>query len=124
MARKRNFEGKDVHICPICQHKCIGLKGLSIHLSSKHDFTDEDHKKFYNKHFRKSKKEGVCKICGKPTEYLGFGLGYRPFCGLSCNASYNNRVRHGKSMDLKEKKEQMKKYSTSIDLFGEKIDFD
>jgi endogenous inhibitor of DNA gyrase (YacG/DUF329 family) len=124
MARKRNFEGRDLQICPICQHKCVSRSGLSIHLARKHGYTEEDLKKYYNKHFSTSKKEGRCKVCGKPTEFIGMNVGYRPFCGLSCKSSYHNRIRHGKSMDLKEKQEQMKKYSTSIDLFGEKIDFD
>lgn len=65
--------------CEIC--KCE-VKYFTRHLRLKHPELTEMN--YYEKYIRKSPKEGLCKICGKPLIFKGAIKGYGLYCGPSC----------------------------------------
>lgn len=71
-------------ICKICNDEFDSLQGLSHHLKSKHNIISNKEKKIYYDNYIKDKNEGKCLTCGKSTNYIGFGPGYRKYCSHSC----------------------------------------
>lgn len=65
-------------ICKICG-KEVKNKGITSHLR-KHKMSD---KEYYDKYV-KTKFEGICKICEKPTKFFGNVNGYATYCGNRC----------------------------------------
>lgn len=68
---------KDTLICRICNVKCVSLKGLSQHLAVKHNYSKQI---YYNLYFKTNENEHLCKICGKPSNFINLGKGYRETC--------------------------------------------
>jgi hypothetical protein len=63
-------------ICEECGRVCKKLKGLTIHIRLLHN---KKHKEYYDK-WLKEQDEGLCKICGKETKFLGFKYYYKNCC--------------------------------------------
>lgn len=70
-------------ICQICGKECDGSQGLTSHASKAHGMTS---KEYYDR-FIKKPGEGICPICGKPTNFIKFGRGYSKHCNYSCSST-------------------------------------
>lgn len=71
-------------ICKIC-NKEINNYGFPSHLKCLHNMTT---KEYYDKYL-KEEDEGICPICGKPTNFKGLHKGgYFKFCSTTCSALY------------------------------------
>lgn len=63
------------YICKICSIEFYS----SLHLKT-HNITA---KQYYDKYIKKDS-EGLCKLCGKPTTFLKFSVGYLNYCSNKC----------------------------------------
>lgn len=68
------------YICLICN---LQVNYLKIHLKKEHNLTD---KEYYDK-FIKTKTEGFCLLCNKPTKFIKLSFGYRKYCSVKCKAN-------------------------------------
>jgi len=82
--------------CLICKSLVNTLRGLSIHISTKHKITL---KQYYDKYLNKYN-EGIC-ICGNKTKFNSLSKGYNKFCSREC--SYKDIARNQKIAISKEK---------------------
>ncbi len=89
-------------ICEICKDEVKNFIALGLHLKRKHSTTA----KVYYDTYLKQPNDGICPMCGKPTNFQGIRLGYLKFCSSKCS---NN------SPDTIHKREQ-----TTIEHFGVK----
>jgi len=67
-------------VCEECKHACGNKASLSKHVIKYHN------QKLYYDKWLKDDEEGVCKICGNYTEFVGFARnnGYKPYCSKKC----------------------------------------
>lgn len=70
-------------ICKICKNGFRTINGLSKHISIVHECNC---KSYYDKYMKKDR-EGLCKICNKPTRYYDMGKGYNLYCSNACGTS-------------------------------------
>lgn len=82
-------------VCKICNKTLNDYQGLSHHLASKHHI---DKKTYYDIYIKLST-EGICKICGKSTNFVSISVGYNKYCSSSCvhndadvQAKYNSTM--------------------------------
>jgi len=68
--------------CKLCGKKFETTKGLSIHLKSKHNFSKEDFKNYYDKYLKKEN-EGKCIYCGEEAIFFNLTRGYHRICKSS-----------------------------------------
>lgn len=67
--------------CLICNEEFANNTVLSRHIFV-HKISSED---YYNNYIKPGNKPGVCKICGKPTQFLGWkDKCYRTYCSQAC----------------------------------------
>jgi hypothetical protein len=66
---------EDLFICEECGKTYLKKDGLSKHINSKHDGTQE----YYNK-WLKENNEGNCNICNETTIFRGLHFGYKQTC--------------------------------------------
>lgn len=82
----KNFK-KDVtgnFVCEECDAIFKNIQRLSVHIKNKHNYKD-----YYDK-WLKEKDEGICKHCGKETEFISFKKhGYKQTCCAQCMGFYN-----------------------------------
>ena len=83
-------------VCQICGFYGKNLNGMMNHIVQKHKISS----KCYYDIFFKSEKEGICKICGKPTKYFGFNQ-YSKYCSHSCATSDDKTQNKMKNTCLK-----------------------
>ena len=67
-------------ICQICNKKCETINGLASHISRTHHITT---KNYYDTYFKQNG-DGICKTCGKPTNFKNLSCGYFDFCSNYC----------------------------------------
>ena len=81
-----------IHICKICNFEAKSYNILGHHLKYTHNLSTQD---YYNIYF-KQPDEGICKTCGKETNFLGFNYGgYAPYCSLKCANSNKDKRKKG-----------------------------
>jgi hypothetical protein len=80
--------------CNICEKVCENNQGLTTHIRNHNITTKEYFDKFY-----KNSGEGICKTCGKSTEFLGLNKRYRNFCSNECNLIFSCKDRHKKCFE-------------------------
>lgn len=68
-----------MNTCLICNREFKNKNALCGHFRS-HKITAKD---YYDKFFKKSN-EGLCRVCNKPTPFLGLNNGYAIHCGYTC----------------------------------------
>ena len=68
------------HNCVICNDGIVH-RALAKHVCSEHGF--KSGKDYYDKYY-KSDSEGVCIVCGEPTEFITIHKGYGRYCSRSC----------------------------------------
>ena len=67
--------------CKICGKEFEKPVQLTTHIQYNHkDYTG----KSYYDEFCKKPNEGICKICGKPTQYITILSGYKTYCSRKC----------------------------------------
>lgn len=107
--------------CKICGKIC-GDKGFSSHLNRKHKISAKD---YYDKYLKKPG-EGICVVCGKNTEFLGFKGGYRLHCSIQCSTNDPKVIEKSKKTinqhfgkeGLKHPSIKQKKIETSRQRYG------
>lgn len=67
-------------ICQLCNRSFSRMCDLSRHLKSTHNMSAKD---YYDTYLKKPE-EGICSICGKPTKFHNFKIGYRKHCSHKC----------------------------------------
>ena len=67
------------YICKLCNKEFIGGQSFTSHLKI-HKYTS---KQYYDE-FLKTKNDGICQVCGKPTVFFKFANGYRKTCSDEC----------------------------------------
>ena len=78
-------------ICKICNDSFCKISGLVKHLQFSHNYNKNQLKEYYDIYYKKSN-EGVCKWCGKKTEFSSMKRGYYNFCyNTICNISWYNK---------------------------------
>lgn len=87
------------HSCLICG---FTSKKLKYHINNNHDLSE---KEYYDKYL-KQPDEGICPVCGKSTNFIGYLYGYRQHCSTSCSSS--------------DKKVQEKNKNTNLERYGVK----
>lgn len=75
-----------IYPCKICQKELTSIARLSKHLRDAHQAKSE---LYYKTHIDPS--AGVCGNCGKPTEFLTLGQGFRKGCSQSCGTTLFRR---------------------------------
>lgn len=68
--------------CQICHHEFKTNKGLSSHIQFKHG----NKKKEYYDSFLKKEGDGICKVCGDPTDFYLLQYGYKAYCSNKCKS--------------------------------------
>jgi hypothetical protein len=70
-----------VESCGVCGFQAKSLNSLARHVEAKHkEFNSNT---YYDK-FMKKDGDGVCVVCGEPTKYRGWSIGYWRTCGHKC----------------------------------------
>jgi hypothetical protein len=82
-------------VCEECGRLCKSRSGLGNHISKNHNL-----KEYYDK-WLKEENEGLCKICGKSTEFISIQYQYKNCCSKECSLKYGG---------IREKEECIKKY--------------
>jgi hypothetical protein len=76
------------YVCKECGMICKKLNALNKHISTHHNS-----KEYYDKWFKKEN-EGICKICGKLTQFISLHQGYKNCCSIECKHKYTyNRIK-------------------------------
>lgn len=73
---------KNTFKCKECNKEFELFNSLRIHIQRKHNTY-----KYYIKYI-KTKDEGKCKICGKPTKFIGIKSGFKNCCCKNCTNKY------------------------------------
>ena len=109
-------------ICEECNKTFVRVCGLSLHIKKKYS-----HKEYYDK-WLKEDNEGICKICGKETKYVGRWhkhIGYANCCSNECTKKYRRNkinitslIKYGFASSLQNKKIREKIKQTFINNYG------
>jgi hypothetical protein len=84
--------------CKICNiFKTNSFRGLSLHISNKHNISI---KKYYDD-FMKKTDESKCKQCGNETQFLGLSKGYRIYCSSKCSRNSELTIQKTKKTKIK-----------------------
>ena len=85
------------------------IKSLNHHLQKIHNMSI---KEYYDK-YKKKEGEGICPVCGQPTQFLGYTAGYSKTCSLECGKKLElqNGTNAGQNDTIKIKKEAERKYN-------------
>ena len=70
--------------CQICHKEFSKAHPMCTHILKTHNMSPKD---YFDKYV-KNVGDDVCKQCGKPTVFKGFGKGYNQFCSRKCSAVY------------------------------------
>lgn len=73
----------DLVVCQICGYKTKNHQSFNSHITHAHHIKS---KEYYDLYMKKVG-EGVCKTCGKPTQFIKMWKGYRQYCCISCMSS-------------------------------------
>lgn len=96
--------------CAMCPETFDGVRALSTHIVKTHR---KKIKEYYDIYL-KEPGEGVCPVCGGPTQFRGLSDGYRKCCSHACFSKYM------KSNPEKERIRQERREATSLEKYGVK----
>ena len=88
-------------ICKICNITFEDNNKLTAQIKYFHKMKIKD---YYDNYFKKDN-DGICKTCGKPTEFLSLRLGYREYCCNKC-------VQTSKEIQENNKKTNQERYDS------------
>lgn len=80
--------------CEICGKE---YRNLSSHIWQSHSIYSQE---YYDKYLKKEG-EGICAVCGKPTEFRGLGIGYSECCSIQCATKNPKRQEKIRETNLK-----------------------
>lgn len=111
--------------CLICNKEFYNGNYLSSHLKFEEHITGQE---YYDTYLKKEH-EGICIVCGKPTNYINFTRGYQKTCSQTCNNSslsdkgkliskVKQTYTEEKRLSIREKREQ-----TCISKYGYTTNF-
>jgi uncharacterized C2H2 Zn-finger protein len=110
---KKNKEGNLT--CEECDALFKNIQSLSVHIKNNHKYKD-----YYDK-WLKEDGEGLCKHCGKKTEFISFKKhGYKQTCSNQCMGFYNSSKLTIKSLE-KRKQTCIQKYGVESILCSKDI---
>lgn len=107
--------------CKICG-EAFGNYRIVNHLSAKHKIGP---KQYYDTYFKKPG-EGLCKVCGKPTNFISATQGYRTCCSRTCARKDSQKILDTalewqcEECGIKIKEFSHQKYATQINSHIEK----
>lgn len=82
-------------ICKICNKS---FSSLGSHI--RHSHKEYNNKKYYDE-FMKKNGEGICKECGKPTNFISLSKGYYKYCSVTCSSRSKETMKKRKFTTLK-----------------------
>lgn len=71
--------------CEICKKEFKNLNGLSAHITKIHKNISQQ--KYYDTYLRSKDFKNICPTCGKPTDFISIGHGYKTHCNRLCSNS-------------------------------------
>lgn len=92
-----------VFICKICGKEFIESNAYARHIKEDHKLQMQE---YYDKYLKKPG-EGLCAVCGNPTEYLSTTKGYRVCCSAECSKIYKREIGKKKIEEAKENNESV-----------------
>lgn len=95
--------------CEICKESFLNLKGLSNHITVKHNLLT---KEYYDVYIKKEN-EGSCVICGNETTYRNIGIGYLKNCSIKCR-NKNKEIKRDYWKDKTQSKQHVEKRIQNI----------
>jgi len=102
-------------VCEECERIFKNLSGLSQHIN----YTHSNIKNYYDK-WLKENNEGKCKICSKPTDFIGLN-GYKLHCSTECIVETRKLVckkKYGVEYPSQSKEIRNKSKKTWIEKYG------
>lgn len=69
--------------CKICHKDFKNLNGLSAHITKTHKYISQQ--EYYDKYLRPENYKNICPTCGKLTEFISIGYGYKTHCNRFCS---------------------------------------
>ena len=90
-------------ICKICGKEFIESNAYAQHIKKDHKL---QMKEYYDKYLKKPG-EGLCAVCGNPTEYISTTKGYQPCCSGECARIYRKEIRTQQVEEAKENNESV-----------------
>jgi len=78
--------------------KCIecNLEFSSINSFNKHVKEEHGFKEYFDKYLISDINNGICKVCGNPTEFIHLSYGYKNCCSKECSKQYtHNQTKKG-----------------------------
>ena len=69
--------------CKICHKDFKNLNGLSVHITKTHKYISQQ--EYYDKYLRPENYKNICPTCGKLTEFISIGYGYKTHCNRFCS---------------------------------------
>ena len=111
------------YTCKVCNCQFNNIKSIGPHLSRKHNISA---KTYYDIYFKKDN-DGICKICGKNTNFINLTKGYALYCSNKCinndpiikNKIYNTNIKkYGTKYGLSNEIVITKRIQTNIKKYG------
>lgn len=110
IAYNKNLHGENCELeCKECNftissttHQKLGIK-FAAHLKTHHMTLKE----YYDKHLKKPG-EGVCSMCGNPTTFKNFFIGYHETCSKTCKARNLRKQELAEERKFKDEKNTIK----------------
>lgn len=100
-------------VCEICNQKYDNYRSFSLHIKNKHKIEPKD---YYDMYLKKDG-EGICKVCGKKTNWINMNKGYAKFCSNLCISKSKEIQKRREDTNLKRYGERNASY---VDEFKEK----
>lgn len=112
--------------CFICNDNFKSIRSLLNHVNVNHHLNSKD---YYDLIYEK----GNCKICGKPTNFINFKIGYRSYCSSKCAAISESTIQKRIRTNLEKyncenisqieevKIKKINSYKNHIDITKEKV---
>ena len=91
-----NYKKEQV-ICLICGYETDNHQSFNSHIAHAHHIKSKD----YYDTYIKNETEGLCKTCGKSTQFINMWKGYRDFCCISCMSSNKNIQQQKRNTSMK-----------------------
>lgn len=109
--------------CLICGYTTNNHQSFNSHIAHAHNIKSKD----YYDTYIKTESDGICKTCGKPTQFFNMWKGYRDFCCNSCMSSNQDiqikrkktsQIHYGVDFPHQSQEVKTNMAKTNLDKFG------
>lgn len=76
--------------CKLCGKDCKNLNALSSHVTKSHKDITQQY--YYDTFMKPIGYKNICPTCGKPTDFISIGYGYKIHCSRSCSNTDSNII--------------------------------